>query len=73
MYSVLVLGFAMLARGYGIHVPEWVSPAATFLIVGYFLFLSWKQIRIGKKEGAPSYADSYQASMNGLLHNRQPN
>ncbi len=52
MYSVLVLGFVMLAHGYGIHVPEWVSPAATFLIVGYFLFLSWKQVRKDTKKAA---------------------
>jgi hypothetical protein len=50
MYSVLVLGLVMLAHGYGIHVPEWVSPAATFLIVGYFLFLSWRQVRKDTKK-----------------------
>jgi uncharacterized protein len=44
MYSVLVLGFVMLAHGFGLHVPDWVSPVATFVIVGYFLFLSWRQI-----------------------------
>jgi hypothetical protein len=43
MYSVLVLGFVMLAHGFGIHVPEWVSPLATFIIVGYFLLRSVKQ------------------------------
>lgn len=45
MYSVLVLGCVMLAHGAGIHVPEWVSPVATFVIVGYFLLLSWRQMR----------------------------
>ena len=29
MYSVLVLGFVMLAHGYGIHIPEWLAPLAT--------------------------------------------
>jgi uncharacterized protein len=52
MYSVLVLGFVMLAHGHGNHVPDWVSPVATFLIVGYFLFLSWRQLRKDKKEAA---------------------
>jgi hypothetical protein len=50
MYSVLVLGFVMLAHGYGHHVPDWVSPMATFFIVGYFLFLSWLQIRKDEKK-----------------------
>ncbi|MCX5853108.1 MAG: DUF475 domain-containing protein [Deltaproteobacteria bacterium] len=45
MYSVLVLGCVMLAHGAGIHVPDWVSPVATFVIVGYFLLLSWRQMR----------------------------
>jgi len=45
MYSVLVLGIAMLAHGFGIHVPEWFSPMATFVIVGYFLLLSWRRSR----------------------------
>ena len=45
MYSVLVLGIAMLAHGFGIPVPEWFSPMATFVIVGYFLLLSWRQSR----------------------------
>jgi hypothetical protein len=45
MYSVLVLGIAMMAHGFGIHVPEWFSPMATFVIVGYFLLLSWRRAR----------------------------
>lgn len=45
MYSVLVLGIAMVAHGFGIPVPEWFSPTATFVIVGYFLLLSWRQAR----------------------------
>jgi hypothetical protein len=45
MYSVLVLGIAMLAHGFGFHVPEWFSPAATFVIVGYFLLLSWRRAK----------------------------
>jgi hypothetical protein len=44
MYSVLVLGFVMLAHGYGIHVPEWFSPLATMVIIAYFFLISWRQI-----------------------------
>ena len=40
MYSVFVLGCVMLAHGFGYHVPEWLTPVATFFIVGYFFFKS---------------------------------
>lgn len=36
MYSILVLGMVMVAHAFGVHVPEWFSPAAMFLIIGYF-------------------------------------
>jgi uncharacterized protein len=40
MYSILVLGLVMIAHGFVIHLPEWLSPLATFLIVGYFFVKS---------------------------------
>ncbi len=39
MYSILVLGSVMVADGFGAHIPEWLCPIATFLIIGYFY---WK-------------------------------
>jgi len=45
MYSILVLGCMMLSHGFGMHPPEWVSPVATFAIVGYFFFLSWRRLK----------------------------
>ena len=45
MYSVFVLGCVMLAHGFGHHVPEWLTPLATFFIVGYFFFKSRWQAR----------------------------
>ncbi len=36
MYSILILGIIMLADSFGLHIPEWLSPLATFAIVGYF-------------------------------------
>jgi hypothetical protein len=47
MYSVLVLGFVMLAHGYGIHIPEWLAPLSTILIVGFFL---WKSLKHAAKD-----------------------
>ncbi len=40
MYSILVLGTIMLADSFGFHIPAWLSPVATFAIVGYFLYRS---------------------------------
>ena len=45
MYSILVLGIVMLAHGFGFYVPEWISPLATFLIVGYFFLKSLLKVR----------------------------
>jgi hypothetical protein len=40
MYSIAVLGSVMLIEGDGIHLPEWASPLATVLIIGFFLLKS---------------------------------
>lgn len=45
MYSVFVLGIVMLADAFGIHVPEYVSPLATFAILGYFFWKSRKEMK----------------------------
>jgi uncharacterized protein len=45
MYSILVLGVVMMADGVGVHVPQWVSPAATMAIVGGFLGRSLLALR----------------------------
>lgn len=40
MYSILVLGFIMVLDSFGVHIPAWVSPVATFGVVGYFFLKS---------------------------------
>jgi uncharacterized protein len=40
MYSVLVLGVVMLLHAFHFPIPEWVSPAATFVVIGYFFLKS---------------------------------
>ncbi|ABS56146.1 protein of unknown function DUF475 [Methanoregula boonei 6A8] len=40
MYSILILGIIMILDGFGAGIPEYVSPIATFGIVGYFLYRS---------------------------------
>jgi hypothetical protein len=49
MYSILVLGIVMLLHSFGVEVPEWVSPIATFSTVGYFF---WKSKISLKNAGA---------------------
>lgn len=36
MYSILVLGAIMIIHAFHISIPAWVSPIATFIIIGYF-------------------------------------
>lgn len=47
MYSILALGIVMLCDAFGIHVPSWVSPAITFILVGFF---GWKSLTKLKEE-----------------------
>ena len=40
MYSVLILGLIMILNSFRVPLPEWISPIATFLIIGYFFYKS---------------------------------
>lgn len=40
MYSILVLGIIMILHSFGIHIPEYLSPLATVLIIGFFFWKS---------------------------------
>lgn len=40
MYSILFLGWIMVLDAFGMNIPHWLSPAATFGVVGYFFFRS---------------------------------
>src|SRR3989344_2558018 len=40
MYSILVLGVVMILHSFGAHIPEYVSPLATFIIIGFFFWKS---------------------------------
>lgn len=42
MYSIAILGVIMVLESFSVHIPHWLSPLATFGIVGYF-FLKSKQ------------------------------
>lgn len=48
MYSILILGIVMLADAFGVNIPQWVSPVATFSIVGWFFYRSCQNIKLAK-------------------------
>jgi uncharacterized protein len=49
MYSILVLGTIMIMDGFGVHIPPWLSPVATFGIVGFFLAKSIRYIKFAEE------------------------
>lgn len=44
MYSVLSLGTIMLLEAFGAHVPPYVAPVITFVVVGYFFLKSRREM-----------------------------
>jgi uncharacterized protein len=42
MYSVFSLGTIMVLHGFGFHIPEWLAPMSTIIIIGYFFYKSKK-------------------------------
>lgn len=48
MYSIGFLGTVMMLEGFGMHIPSWVSPIITVLLVGYFF---WKSVAENKANG----------------------
>jgi len=49
MYSILALGTVMLLHAFDFHIPEWLSPAITFVIIGYFFWKSIREIKANPK------------------------
>ena len=47
MYAVLILGAIMILDSFGFHIPSWISPVMTFGIVGYFFWLSKRELNNG--------------------------
>lgn len=42
MYSILALGTIMVLEAFKFHIPEWLSPVVTVVIIGYFFIRSRK-------------------------------
>jgi len=47
MYSILALGTIMLLDSFGYEIQSWVSPAITFVVVGYFFAKSRRTLATG--------------------------
>ena len=50
MYSILALGVVMVLHSFGFHIPDWVSPVITFVIIGLFFWKSARELRSRKKK-----------------------
>lgn len=44
MYSIFFLGIVMLLDSFGVEIPQWVSPVLTISVIGYFFYLSRKNL-----------------------------
>ncbi len=51
MYSILFLGTIMIADSFGLHIPSWLSPVITFLVVGYFYYRSIREMKTSAMPG----------------------
>ncbi len=51
MYSIGALGIIMLIESFGGHVKSWISPLITFVVVGIFLYLSYKELQKERLRG----------------------
>ncbi|MEI7497917.1 MAG: DUF475 domain-containing protein [Candidatus Falkowbacteria bacterium] len=49
MYSIGLLGAIMVMEAFGEHVAFWVAPVNTFVLLGFFLFLSYREIKLQEK------------------------
>lgn len=46
MYSVFFLGCVMLYDSFGHHLPEWLTPVATILIIAFFFIKSRRELKM---------------------------
>ena len=45
MYSIFCLGIVMLINSFGYHIPEFLSPLITFVVIGLFFMKSVREVR----------------------------
>ncbi|MFA6428167.1 MAG: DUF475 domain-containing protein [Candidatus Buchananbacteria bacterium] len=49
MYSIGMLGGLMILESFGKDYPFWLAPLNTFLVLGFFLLLSYREINLTKR------------------------
>jgi hypothetical protein len=49
MYSILCLGVIMTLHAFHVDVPEYISPVVTIIVIGYFLYKSWRKVKNEEK------------------------
>lgn len=49
MYSIGMLGFLMVLESFGHEFPFWIAPLNTFILLGLFLFLSFRELKKAQK------------------------
>lgn len=49
MYSIGMLGSLMILESFGKHYPFWLAPLNTFVLLGLFLYLSYKELKEAEK------------------------
>jgi len=50
MYSIGLLGVLMILESFGREYPFWVAPLNTTLLLVFFLYLSWREIKLAEKK-----------------------
>ena len=50
MYSIGVLGIVMVLESFGEHIPFWFAPLNTVVLLGVFLYLSYREIKKGEQQ-----------------------
>lgn len=46
MYSIFILGVIMTSEAFGVHIPSFVTPIITFIVIGFFVYKSIKLNRL---------------------------
>ena len=54
MYSIFILGAVMMSEAFGAHLPQWVSPAGTVMIIGGSFTRSVWEVRKGSRGAGTS-------------------
>lgn len=63
MYAIGMLGSIMVLESFGKHFPFWLAPLNTFALLGLFLFLSYREIRIARIRGVHEVSHRHDGSM----------